>query len=47
MAWMATQFPHGQFLFCPNGGHCAMYDDQQTYFTGLLGFLEGLDAGKV
>ncbi len=47
MAWMATQFPHGQFLLCPNGGHCAMYDDQQTYFQGLLAFLKGLDAGKV
>ena len=47
MKWMATQFPHGQFLLCPNGGHCAMYDDQQTYFTGLLAFLKELDAGKV
>ncbi|MEP7119056.1 MAG: proline iminopeptidase-family hydrolase [Acidobacteriota bacterium] len=46
MAWMASQFPHGQFLLCPNGGHCAMYDDQQTYFQGLLAFLKGLDAGK-
>ena len=47
MAWMATQFPHGRFLLCPNGGHCAMYDDQQTYFAGLLAFLKDLDAGKV
>lgn len=47
MAWMATQFPHGRFLLCPNGGHLAMYDDQQTYFTGLLAFLKDLDAGKV
>ncbi len=46
MAWMATQFPRGRFLLCPNGGHMAMYDDQQTYFTGLVAFLEGLDAGK-
>ena len=47
MAWMATQFPRGQFLLCPNGGHCAMYDDQKTYFTGLLAFLKDLDAGKI
>lgn len=42
MAWMAKQFPHGQFLLCPNGGHAALYDDQQTYFTGLVAFLKGL-----
>ena len=47
MAWMATQFPRGRFLLCPNGGHAALYDDQQTYFTGLVAFLEDLDAGKI
>ena len=47
MAWMATQFPRGRFLLCPNGGHLAMYDDQQTYMQGLLAFLADLDAGKV
>ncbi|MEO8275676.1 MAG: proline iminopeptidase-family hydrolase [Thermoanaerobaculia bacterium] len=47
MAWMAQQLPHGRLLACPNGGHCAMYDDQQTYFTGLLAFLRDLDAGKI
>ncbi len=47
MEWMATQFPHGRFLLCPNGGHAALYDDQQIYFTGLLAFLKDLDAGKI
>jgi len=47
MAWMATQFPRGRFLLCPNGGHLALYDDQETYMKGLLAFLKDLDAGKV
>jgi proline iminopeptidase len=47
MAWMATQFPHGRFLHCPNGSHMAMYDDQQTYMTGLIAFLKDVDAGRL
>ena len=47
MEWMASQFPRGRYLLCPNGSHCAMYDDQQTYFTGLVAFLKNLDAGKL
>jgi proline iminopeptidase len=39
MAEMASRLPCGQYLHCPNGSHLAMYDDQQTYFTGLVDFL--------
>ena len=46
MEWMSKQFPHGRFLLCPNGGHMAQYDDQQTYMTGLIGFLKDVDAGR-
>ncbi len=34
----------GQYLYCPNGSHMSMYDDQQTYFKGLIRFLK--EAGK-
>jgi proline iminopeptidase len=34
----------GTFLYCPKGSHMSMYDDQQTYFTGLIKFIKGLDA---
>lgn len=37
---MARRLPHGQFLLCPKGSHMAMYDDQETYFSGLLAFLK-------
>ncbi|UBV45290.1 proline iminopeptidase-family hydrolase (plasmid) [Deinococcus taeanensis] len=43
MAWMAGQFPRGQHLHCPDGSHMALYDDQERYFAGLIGFLRGLD----
>ncbi len=42
MEMMAGRFPAGQYLYCPNGSHMAMYDDQETYFTGLISFLNGL-----
>lgn len=45
MEWMATQLPHGRFLLCPDGSHMAMYDDQQTYFRGLVQFLHDVDRG--
>ncbi len=45
MEWMATQFPKGRFLLCPNSGHMAMYDDGPLYFGGTIKFLRDVDAG--
>ncbi len=42
MRKMSEQLPAGQYLHCPNGSHLAMYDDQQTYFAGLIEFLTSL-----
>jgi proline iminopeptidase len=42
MEMMAGRLPAGRYLYCPNGSHLAMYDDQQTYFAGLAGFLHDL-----
>ena len=47
MKWMAGQMPKGRFLLCPNGSHLAEYDDQQTYFSGLVRFLKDVDAGTL
>ena len=38
MARMVKELPKGELL-ATNGGHLAMYDDQQTYFAGLTKFL--------
>jgi proline iminopeptidase len=43
MKWMSTQLQNGSFLLCPKGSHMSMYDDQQTYFTGLIKFLKKVD----
>jgi proline iminopeptidase len=39
MEQMASRFPNGRFLLCPKAGHMAMYDDQATYFRGLIDFI--------
>jgi proline iminopeptidase len=43
MEMMARQFADGTYLFCPNGSHLAMYDDQVTYFGGLIDFIHAID----
>ncbi|WP_396193464.1 proline iminopeptidase-family hydrolase [Flavobacterium sp.] len=40
MKWMATQFKNGSYLYCANGSHMSLYDDQETYFKGLIDFLK-------
>jgi proline iminopeptidase len=42
MKWMADQMPKGSHLYCPNGSHMSLYDDQQVYFQGLVGWLKKL-----
>lgn len=42
MEEMAERLPRGQYLYCPEGSHLAMYDDQHRYFSGLLDFLGSL-----
>ena len=39
MRHMSTLLPKGRYLHCPHGSHMAMYDDQVTYFDGLVDFL--------
>jgi len=43
MEMMAGRLPAGQYLYCEDGSHMAMYDDQRAYFSGLIKFLAGLD----
>jgi len=46
MEWIATQVPRGKSLICPQGSHMAMYDDQQTYMTGLVRYLKSVEDGS-
>lgn len=45
MEWIAGEVQNGRYLHCPEGSHLAMYDDQETYFRGLIRFLKEVDAG--
>ena len=46
MKWMSTQVKQGRFLFCPNGSHLSMWDDQDHYFPGVIQFLRDVDSGR-
>jgi proline iminopeptidase len=46
MEWMAEQFPNGEYLYCPNGSHLALYDDQEVYMKGLIDFIHGVDEAE-
>jgi proline iminopeptidase len=46
MEQMAKLVKRGRSLNCPNGSHMAMYDDQKTYFDGLLTFLRDVDEDR-
>jgi proline iminopeptidase len=45
MEWIAGAVQKGRYLYCPNGSHMAMYDDQKTYFDGLIQFIRDVDDG--
>lgn len=45
MRWMAGVLPRGRYLECPRGSHLALYDDQDTWFRGVIRFLRQVDAG--
>jgi proline iminopeptidase len=38
---------HGRYLYCPNGSHLAMWDDQQVFMNGVIQFIKDVDAGKM
>ena len=46
MEEMSKLVKRGRYLFCPDGSHLALYDDQKTYFEGLIKFLKDVDAGR-
>lgn len=43
MEWMSKEVKNGTWLFCPNGSHMSLYDDQEIFMTGLIRFLEKTD----
>ena len=43
MKWMSTQVKQGTYLYCPNGSHLSMWDDQQTYMNGVIAWIKKVD----
>lgn len=35
----------GRYLYCPNGSHLAMWDDQKVFMEGVIQFIHDVDAG--
>lgn len=46
MEMMAKKVQKGRYLFCPNGSHLALYDDQKTYMEGVIKFILDVDGGR-
>ena len=46
MEMIASKVQNGTFLLCPKGSHMSMYDDQATYFKGLIDFINKVDKEK-
>ena len=46
MEMMSKAVQKGRYLYCPNGSHMAIYDDQKTYFDGLITFVADVDRGR-
>jgi len=47
MKWMSIQVQKGRYLYCPNGSHLAMWDDQKIYMDGVIQFIKDVDKGKL
>lgn len=38
---------HGIYLYCPNGSHLSMWDDQKIYMDGVIKFIKDVDSGSI
>lgn len=46
MEEMSKLVQHGRYLYCPEGSHLAMWDDQQHYYPGIIQFLNDVQQGS-
>ncbi|MFD2943418.1 proline-specific peptidase family protein [Flavobacterium notoginsengisoli] len=37
----------GRYLYCPNGSHLAMWDDQKVFMSGVIEFINDVDSKKI
>lgn len=43
MEWMSKQVKNGKYLYCPNGSHLSMWDDQKVFMEGVIKFIKETD----
>jgi proline iminopeptidase len=36
----------GRYLYCPNGSHLSMWDDQKVFMNGVISFIKDVDSGS-
>ena len=37
---------NGRYLYCPNGSHLCMWDDQKVFMSGVIKFIKDVDEGN-
>ena len=37
----------GRYLYCPNGSHLSMWDDQKVFMEGVISFINDTDSGQL
>ncbi|MBI1227028.1 MAG: alpha/beta fold hydrolase [Bacteroidetes bacterium] len=47
MEAMSKLVQKGRYLYCPEGSHLSMWDDQAHYYPGVIQFIKDVDAGKM
>lgn len=45
MEAQSKQVQKGRYLYCPNGSHLAMWDDQKVFMDGVIRFIKDVDGG--
>jgi proline iminopeptidase len=47
MEEMSKLVQKGRYLYCPNGSHLAMWDDQETFMNGVIDFVKDVHSGEM
>jgi proline iminopeptidase len=46
MEEMSKLVKNGRYLYCPNGSHLAMWDDQKVFMAGVIDFIKDVHNGE-
>jgi len=47
MEEQSTLVQNGRYLYCPNGSHLAMWDDQKVFMNGVIDFIKDVDEEEI